>query len=80
MIVFIDSQEVPIRSKEEAMEMFRVGIQNRRTAETKMNHESSRSHCLFLVRCAEVIDQHQQLTRGHHVWVFFYSSPLRVKR
>ena len=80
MIVFIDSQEVPIRSKEEAMEMFRVGIQNRRTAETKMNHESSRSHCLFLVRCAEVIDQHQRLTRGHHVWVFFYSSPLRVKR
>ncbi|KAK9835585.1 hypothetical protein WJX74_003633 [Apatococcus lobatus] len=40
------SEEI-VLNVDEAMALMRRGVENRRTGETKMNRESSRSHCVF---------------------------------
>lgn len=40
-----------MRTLQEVTSTYRQGLANRRTAETKMNRDSSRGHAIFLVCC-----------------------------
>lgn len=51
MFVASATQEVPVRTLQEVTSTYRQGLANRRTAETKMNRDSSRGHAIFLVCC-----------------------------
>eukprot|EP00923_Selenidium_pygospionis_P042053 GHVN01072956.1.p1 GENE.GHVN01072956.1~~GHVN01072956.1.p1 ORF type:complete len:924 (+),score=102.90 GHVN01072956.1:2650-5421(+) len=43
-------QNMPVRTLEEALAIFRRGSQNRKVHSTEMNHQSSRAHAVFTVR------------------------------
>nr|XP_045606968.1 kinesin-like protein KIF20B isoform X3 [Procambarus clarkii] len=43
-------QEVRVRSAEEAWRLLEVGRQNLHFAATRLNHNSSRSHCIFTIK------------------------------
>ena len=48
--IFIkDLKKVSVTSSEEMMKYIKIGNQNRATAETQMNVESSRSHSIFTI-------------------------------
>lgn len=49
--------EFELKSKEQAMELFKKGSQNRISASTKMNELSSRSHAIFTIRIEQIIDE-----------------------
>ncbi|XP_053129060.1 kinesin-like protein KIF23 isoform X6 [Hemicordylus capensis] len=45
--------EIEVKSTEEAFEVFWRGQKKRRVADTQLNHESSRSHSVFLIKLAQ---------------------------
>ena len=47
-------REVVVESLEECLSLLRLGEFNRHYAETKMNHQSSRSHTLFRLHVESV--------------------------
>ncbi|CAL4091661.1 unnamed protein product, partial [Meganyctiphanes norvegica] len=49
-------REVRVQSCEEAMRLVEVGRQNLHFATTKLNHNSSRSHCIFNVKVIRMAD------------------------
>lgn len=53
----VGAERFEVRSAEEALAVFRKGLRARRTAETKMNASSSRSHALFSVFLTRVVEE-----------------------
>ncbi|KAB7501669.1 Kinesin-like protein KIF20A [Armadillidium nasatum] len=54
-------REIRVKSREEALQILEVGKQNLHFAATKLNHHSSRSHCIFtlkLVRLSDPLNPH----------------------
>lgn len=51
-LLITGATEVPVKSASAAQEVYAGGIVNRKTFETKMNAESSRSHAVFLLTVA----------------------------
>ncbi|XP_042879874.1 kinesin-like protein KIF20B isoform X2 [Penaeus japonicus] len=49
-------QEVRVRSAEEAWKLLEIGRQNLHFAATKLNHNSSRSHCIFTIKLIRMAD------------------------
>ena len=43
--------EVEVKTTEEAFQVLEQGKRHRRVAQTQLNHESSRSHSVFTIRC-----------------------------
>ena len=50
-------KEVHVTSADEAYNLLTVGQKNMRTACTKLNHQSSRSHCIFNIKILRVVDK-----------------------
>ena len=70
---------VPVGSKEDIMHVVESGLKVRRTASTKMNVESSRSHLVFSLVIETTDLQTQQVTRGKISFVDLAGSE-RVKK
>ncbi|RXG52194.1 Kinesin-like protein KIF20A, partial [Armadillidium vulgare] len=54
-------REIRVKSREEALQILEIGKQNLHFAATKLNHHSSRSHCIFtlkLVRLSDPLNPH----------------------
>ncbi|XP_063610584.1 kinesin-like protein KIF20B [Penaeus indicus] len=49
-------QEVRVRSAEEAWKLLEIGRQNLHFAATRLNHNSSRSHCIFTIKLIRMAD------------------------
>ncbi|XP_050413395.1 kinesin-like protein KIF20A, partial [Patella vulgata] len=49
-------KEVNVLNADEAYKLLNIGQRNLRTACTKLNHNSSRSHCIFNIKIIRVID------------------------
>ncbi|XP_013781294.1 kinesin-like protein KIF20B [Limulus polyphemus] len=49
-------QEICVSSAEEACRLLNIGQKNLRIAATKLNQQSSRSHCIFSIRLVRVVD------------------------
>ncbi|XP_037784671.1 kinesin-like protein KIF20A [Penaeus monodon] len=49
-------QEVRVRSAEEAWKLLEIGRQNLHFATTRLNHNSSRSHCIFTIKLIRMAD------------------------
>ncbi|XP_060078395.1 kinesin-like protein KIF20B [Ylistrum balloti] len=49
-------KEIHVTSADEAYKLLTIGKQNLRTACTKLNHQSSRSHCIFNIKIVRVMD------------------------
>ena len=49
-----DLMEVKVESVEEAINLLRVGLHHRHTAETRLNYASSRSHSIFTIKLLRV--------------------------
>ena len=49
-------RHVPVRSADEAIQVVRAGRQNLHFASNRLNHNSSRSHCVFTVRLIRLLD------------------------
>ena len=47
---------MPVRSADEAIQVVRAGRQNLHFASNRLNHNSSRSHCVFTVRLIRLLD------------------------
>ena len=47
-------KEVPVSSSDEAYQLLMIGRQNLQFAATKLNQQSSRSHCIFTVKVVRV--------------------------
>ncbi|XP_075309264.1 kinesin-like protein KIF23 [Odontesthes bonariensis] len=47
------SMEVEVKSAEEAFQVFWRGQKKRKVAKTRLNRESSRSHCVFIIKLAQ---------------------------
>lgn len=60
----VGAERLQVRNAEEALSALRKGLKARRTAETKMNASSSRSHALFSVFLSRVSPSRRALTRG----------------
>ncbi|XP_052081873.1 kinesin-like protein KIF20B isoform X2 [Mytilus californianus] len=50
-------KEIHVTSADEAYNLLTVGQKNLRTAVTKLNHQSSRSHCIFNIKILRVVDK-----------------------
>ncbi|KAG7155973.1 kinesin-like protein KIF20-like [Homarus americanus] len=50
-------QEVRIRSAEEAWKLLEIGRQNLHFATTRLNHNSSRSHCIFTIKSIKLASE-----------------------
>lgn len=50
-------KEVCVNSADEAYKVLTIGKQNLKFAATKLNHNSSRSHCIFTVKVIRVVDK-----------------------
>ena len=64
--VYVENlNEVPVKSVSDAMSIIKRGISSRRVAETRMNRESSRSHCVFtfVLETCETVPESPGLTR-----------------
>ncbi|KAG0718935.1 Kinesin-like protein KIF20A [Chionoecetes opilio] len=48
--------EVRVRTPEEALQLVSIGRQNLHFAATRLNHHSSRSHCIFTVKLVRLAD------------------------
>ncbi|XP_045115154.1 kinesin-like protein KIF20B isoform X2 [Portunus trituberculatus] len=48
--------EVRVRTAEEALQLVNIGRQNLHFAATRLNHNSSRSHCIFTVKLVRLAD------------------------
>ena len=49
--VYIEGlSEIHVNNKQETLDVFELGAQNRRTAETRLNERSSRSHAVFTIK------------------------------
>lgn len=55
-MILIGLQEVRVRSAEEAWKLLEIGRQNLHFAATKLNHNSSRSHCIFTIKLIRMAD------------------------
>lgn len=49
-------KEVAVSSADEAYRLLRIGQQNLQFATTRLNHNSSRSHCIFSIKLVRVAD------------------------
>ncbi|XP_021361015.1 kinesin-like protein KIF20B isoform X2 [Mizuhopecten yessoensis] len=49
-------KEIHVTSADEAYKLLTIGKQNLSTACTKLNHQSSRSHCIFNIKIVRVMD------------------------
>ncbi|XP_077992075.1 uncharacterized protein LOC144446196 [Glandiceps talaboti] len=49
-------KEIQISSADEAYKVLTIGQKNQRIASTKLNHCSSRSHCIFSIKVLRVVD------------------------
>lgn len=49
--------EVNVTSAEEALKLLTIGQKNLRKAATKLNHNSSRSHCIFNIKLLRVVNR-----------------------
>lgn len=47
-------KEVPVNSADEAFQLLMIGRENLQFAATRLNHNSSRSHCIFTVKIVRV--------------------------
>ena len=64
--VYVENlNEIPVKSVSDAMSIIKRGISSRRVAETRMNRESSRSHCVFtfVLETCENVPESPGLTR-----------------
>ncbi|XP_014668542.1 PREDICTED: kinesin-like protein KIF20B isoform X2 [Priapulus caudatus] len=50
-------KEVKVNSADEAYKVLCIGKKNLQVATTKLNHSSSRSHCIFTVKILRVVDK-----------------------
>ena len=55
-IVVPGASELPVRSEAELMSLMQLGLSRRMVSFTGMNAASSRSHCVVLLRLAQVLD------------------------
>ncbi|GIY42826.1 kinesin-like protein KIF20A [Caerostris darwini] len=51
------AREICVSNSTEAIKLLQVGRRNLRIASTKLNYQSSRSHCIFTVKVARVCDE-----------------------
>ncbi|XP_068223044.1 kinesin-like protein KIF20B isoform X2 [Palaemon carinicauda] len=49
-------QEVRVNNAEEALQLLQIGRQNLHFAATRLNHNSSRSHCIFTIKLVRLAD------------------------
>ncbi len=50
-------KEVSVTSADEAYQLLIIGRQNLQFAATRLNHNSSRSHCIFTIKIVRVVDK-----------------------
>ncbi|CAL1271646.1 unnamed protein product [Larinioides sclopetarius] len=58
------AREICVSNSTEAIKLMYVGRKNLRIASTKLNYQSSRSHCIFTVKIARVFDDETHGTSG----------------
>ncbi|XP_055939751.1 kinesin-like protein KIF20B isoform X1 [Argiope bruennichi] len=58
------AREICVSNSMEAIKLLQVGRRNLRIASTKLNYQSSRSHCIFTVKIARVYDDEEHGTCG----------------
>ncbi|NXL17732.1 KI20A protein, partial [Setophaga kirtlandii] len=59
-----DLKWINVQSTEEGCRLLKVGNKNRSFACTRMNEQSSRSHCIFSIRLLKLTDEHQPRVLG----------------
>merc|ERR1719387_604398 len=50
VVIVVGMQETEVQDTEELLELMTSGMENRKVAATSMNPDSSRSHCMFIVK------------------------------
>uniref|UniRef100_A0AC34FMA3 Kinesin-like protein n=1 Tax=Panagrolaimus sp. ES5 TaxID=591445 RepID=A0AC34FMA3_9BILA len=67
LITFKGAAEIPVKSYDECIKLLKLGLNQRKIAETSMNRESSRSHAIFILSLeVEEIEgniKHHQISR-----------------
>ncbi|NXP91929.1 KI20A protein, partial [Passerina amoena] len=59
-----DLKWINVQSTEEGCRLLKIGNKNRSFACTRMNEQSSRSHCIFSIRLLKLTDEHQPRVLG----------------
>ncbi|KAL9869472.1 kinesin-like protein KIF20A isoform 2-T2 [Geothlypis trichas] len=60
----LDLKWINVQSTEEGCRLLKIGNKNRSFACTRMNEQSSRSHCIFSIRLLKLTDEHQPRVLG----------------